>query len=258
MQGMKSFIVVKETRISLFLKNFLSAFVILLFFISLSHAEENENKAKTIVSKIIDAYGGTKHLAKITSMSAEGHIKSFFNKDEGTYFRYIKRERKLYVEIKYSRSAEKRILNGDKGYRGTGEKLSEAKGPSYDAMVYQYNQLDLPYGFIDNFFRVTYLRKDSLDNVAVEVLKLEDKYNHDIEVYISAKDFMILRVIGTFGKDDSAMCLSAEFSDYKKVEGTLLPFKITNYADNSKISETEMTKYSVNPSIDESTYFSVR
>jgi hypothetical protein len=195
MQVMKSFNVVKETRIPLFLKNCLSAFVILLFFISLSYAEETENKVKTIVSKIIDAYGGKEQLTKVTSISAEGRIKSFFSKDEGTYFRYMKRERKLFVDIKYSRTAEKRILNGEKGYRGTGGKVSETKGPSYDAMVYQYNQLDLPYGLIDNSFKVTYLRKDTPNGLDAEILKLEDKYGHNIEVYISLKDFLILRVI---------------------------------------------------------------
>jgi hypothetical protein len=249
---------IKESGIPLYLRNCFSAFVILLFLISPSHAQEIMNQGTTIVSKIIDAYGGKEQLAKVSTVSAEGCIKSFFSKDEGTYYRYMKRDRKLYVDIKYSRTAEKRILNGDKGYRGSGGDVSEAKGPSYDAMVYQYNQLDLPYGFIDNTFKVTYLRKDSLHGVDVEVLKLEDKYKHEIEVYVNSKDFLILKVIGMFAKGDSTMSLVAEFSGYKKVAGILLPFKITNYADSTKISETEIKQYSINPTIDETTYFSVQ
>jgi hypothetical protein len=54
------------------------------------------------------------------------------------------------------------------------------------------------------------------------------------------------------------MSLGAEFSDYRKVDGILLPFKITNYADSTKISETEIIKYSINPAVDEATYFSVQ
>jgi len=247
----------EEIRWSPFLKNLLKSIVILLFLFSLAHTEDTADE-KSIVSKIIDAYGGKENLARVISILSEGRIKNFFSKDEGTYVRYIKRDRKLYVDIKYSRTAEKRILNGDKGYRESGGKVSEVKGPSYDAMVYQYNQLDLPYGFIDNTLKATYLRNDSLNGVAVEVLKVSDKYRHDIEVYVSAKDFLILKVVGSFGKGDSTMSLGAEFSDFRKVDGILLPFKIINYADSKKISETEITKYSINPAIDESAYFSIQ
>ena len=106
--------------------------------------------------------------------------------------------------------------------------------------------------------KITYLRKDSLGGVDAEILKLQDKFGHEIEVYVSTKDFLILKVIGYFKKGDDKMSLGAEFSNYRKVEGILLPFKITNYADNSKISETEITKYSISPTIDESIYFTVQ
>lgn len=243
---------------ALFSKYCLKSLVILLFLISLSYAENTEDREKSLVSKIIDAYGGKEELAKVVSILAEGHIKNYFSNDEGTYFRYMKRERKLFVEIKYSRTAEKRILNGDKGYRGTTGKVSEVKGPPYDAMVYQYNQLDLPYGLIDGTFKVTYLRKDKLNDTESDVLKLEDKYRHEIDVYVSAKDFLILKVIGTFKMGENKTSLGAEFKDYRKVDGLLLPYKIINYTDNAKISETEITKYSINPKIDDSIYFTVQ
>jgi hypothetical protein len=255
---MKNIISSNKIMHTLFFRNCIKSLVILLFLISLGYAENTEDKEKALVTNVIDAYGGKEALAKVASISAEGHIKNYFSNDEGTYFRYMKRERKLFVDIKYSKSAEKRILNGDKGYRGTTGKVSEVKGPSYDAMVYQYNQLDLPYGLIDDTFKITYLRKDSLGGVDAEILKLEDKFGHEIEVYVSTKDFLILKVIGYFKKGDDKMSLGAEFSNYRKVEGILLPFKITNYADTSKISETEITKYSINPTIDESIYFTIQ
>lgn len=243
---------------SIFSRNCLKSIVILLFLISLSYAENTENKEKALVSKIIDAYGGKEQLAKVVSISAEGYIKNYFSSDVGTYFRYLKREMKLLVDIKYSRSAEKRILSGDKGYRGTNGKVTEVKGPPYDAMIYQYNQLNLPYGLIDGTFKVAYLHRDSLGGVNAEVLKLEDKYGHEIEVYISTKDFLILKVIGYFKMGKEKISLGAEFKEYRKIEGLLLPFKIINYADDSKVSETEIYKYNINPKIDDSTFSSLQ
>jgi len=255
---MKNTNLVKRITHSIFLKNYFKFLIIFLFLIPLSYAENTKAKEKALVSKIIDAYGGEKQLAKVVSISAKGRVKDFFSVDEGTYFRYMKRERKLFVDIKYFRSTEKRILNGDKGYRGTEEKVTEVKGPPYDAMVYQYNQLNLPYGLVDDTFKATYLRKENIGNIDVEVLKLEDNYGHNIEVYVSTKDFLIHKIIGYFKMGEAKAGLSAEFTDFRKVEGILLPFKVINYADGSKISETYIVNYTINPKIDDSAYFSIK
>jgi hypothetical protein len=256
--AMKNTNLVKKITHSILSKNYFKFLIIFLFLIPLSHAENTETKEKALVSKIIDAYGGKKQLAKVVSISAEGHVKDFFSVDEGIYFRYMKRDRKLFVDIKYFRSTEKRILDGDKGYRGTEEKVTEVKGLPYDAMVYQYNQLNLPYGLVDGTFKVTYLRKENIGNTDAEVLKLEDKYGHDIEVYLSPKDFLIHKVTGYFKMGQAKTSLSAEFTDFRKVEGILLPFKVINHADALKISETYIVKYTINPKINDSAYFSIK
>jgi len=91
--------------------------LIISFFNSPAYSETTGDEKAVLIAKIIDAYGGKEKLSKVVSISAEGRIKKNFQSDEGMYSRYMKRDRKLFVDIRYSSSSEKRTLNGKKGYR---------------------------------------------------------------------------------------------------------------------------------------------
>jgi hypothetical protein len=201
------------------------------------------------VRKIIQAYGGKDALERVSSLAAEGKIITFMPKDGGTYFYYLNRKRQLLVDIKYTKRTEKRILNGDRGYRGTDKETAEVTGSAYDAMVYQYNQLDLPYGLMDNSFRIAHLRKDIFHGRPVVVLKLTDKKGNEMETAVDSENYHIVKTTGFFGMGQKKAGLSAEFSDFRTVNGVLLPFMIVNYADGFMISETKLSKYTINPDI---------
>ena len=181
--------------------------------VSSGHAEPGNNQRETLISGIINAYGGKEKLAKVLSISAEGRIKKNFPDDEGTYYRCMQRGRKLFVDIKYTKSSEQRILDGGKGYRGNNGRLEEVKGPPYDAMVYQYNQLDLPFGLIDGSLKVIDFHQDTLNGLKVEVLGLKDKEGHEIEAYVNIKDYRILKIIGYFTIGQHKTSLAADFDE---------------------------------------------
>jgi hypothetical protein len=185
----------------------------------------------------------------VPSLAAEGKITTFMPKDEGTYSYYLKRNRRLLVDIKYTKRTEKRILNGDRGYSGTNKEVSEATGLTYRAMVYQYNQLSLPYGLLDGALRVTYLHKDSLYGRPVAVLKLTDRAGNEMEAAVDSENYHIVQTTGFFEMGQEKTRLSAEFSDFRMVDGVLIPFTIVNYADGLKISETQFIKCTINPDI---------
>ncbi|MBM4136604.1 MAG: outer membrane lipoprotein-sorting protein [Nitrospira sp.] len=243
-----------ESIRNIFLKNLFMPFILSLLLISQGYAENTANSEQDIIQKIIDAYGGKAMLSKVISISAEGNIMKIIPEDDGTYYRYMKRDRKLFVDIKYTRSEEVRIMNGKKGYRGNRELVEEVKGPSYDAMVYQYNQLDIPFGFVDGTLKAADIRKDSVNGTEMTILKLKDQHGYEIEVYISTEDSLILKAIGYFQFGTSKRSLRTEFSEFRMVEGILLPFRIVNYANDIKLSETEITKYLINPKIDDSIF----
>lgn len=228
--------------------------VILLLLAARSSAESVAGGEGLLITKIINAYGGKGLLSKVRTISAEGRIRKYLPDDEGTYIRRMTRERKLSVDIRYSGTSEKRILNGQNGYRGTNGKVEKVLGPPFDAMVYQYNQLNLPFGLIDGSFSVTESTKGTFNGREVEILKLQDAHGYKIDVNVDPKDYMIRRVTGRFTAGNHETSLSAAMTDFRKVDGVLLPFKIINYAGDTKLSETVITTYKINPAIDDSTF----
>lgn len=208
---------------------------------------------QSTVRKVIAAYGGRNALIRVQAMSAEGTITRFTSKDEGTYTRFMRRDGNLFVSIAYPNSLEVRLLNGPQGYRGAPGQLKAVSGDLYLAMVYQYNQLDLPFGFLDNALKPTAFLKSDRPGEE-DTIRCEDRAGNALEVTVRRSDFRIVKTTGYFQVNSASTSLSAEFDDFRKVEGVLLPFKIVNYAGGTKISETQITRYKINPYISGSTF----
>jgi hypothetical protein len=228
-----------------------------LIFITPVSASMPEKKAdklahEKVISEVIKAYGGEKVIKSINTIYAKGKTKALMRGLEGTYTRYFKRNRKLRVETVYSLSSEVRILNGTIGWRGNiSEPLTQVSGVRYLAMAYQYKQLDLPYGLLKRNYRVIRAGNGHLNNKLSHVLDLLDNEGPPLRVYIDPDTFYIVKVIAEIKKENATAALSAEFSDFRIIDGVPLPHRILNYAVGHKVGETVIEEYSINPSMDD-------
>ncbi len=212
--------------------------------------QQEDERVRRIIEKVVKSYGGSKALKNVRSIYAKGRIAAFAFGEEGTYVRYFERGRRLRVDIDYPNSAEHRILRGGKGY----ESGSEVTGDRYLAMLYQYKQLDLPYGLLHSDYRITYEGKKQVDGKETEVLGLMDKEGPPMQIYIDPKTFYIVKVSGDFSMGGGTMALSAVFSEFRNVGGTYLPYRITNFAGGERIAETHIREYKVNTPMAESLF----
>jgi hypothetical protein len=219
-------------------------------------AHEQSDDANPLITKIIAAYGGKIAVERTTSISAVGNVNAFMRQDSGTYKLLFKRPRKLRVETKYQRSFEKRILIGNTGYRETDETPpAQVKGQRLLAMVYQYKHFDILYGLLSGSYLVSRKGKEDLHGNMVEVLHLADQEGPPMDVYIDDKTFFIVKVTGYVAMPDGRTAdLSSEFSDFRKVADTMLPFKVANFAGGQKIAETIMKTYIINPEVPDSVF----
>src|SRR5208283_4491928 len=221
-------------------------------------AEEITDEAQhisSVLNKVIDAYGGKEVVEGIHSIHAKGEIHAFMRQDHGTYELYLKRERKLRVETKYEHASELRILNGDRGYRSDdGLPLEEVFGARYFSMLYQYKHLDILHDLLKGSYKISFAGQSYVNGNPAEVLRLIDKEGTIMDVFIDVQNFLIVKVTGYFSEDDKKMSLSTEYSDFKKVGGSLFPFSITNYAAGMKIAQTVIDKYFINPDIPDSLF----
>jgi len=113
-------------------------------------------------------------------------------------------------------------------------------------MAYQFKYLDLPFGFLDKGYRITWLGRENLDGAAMEVLQLIDDEGPTMRVSIDSGTHLIKRVAATFGFGQGSSELSAEFSDYRDIEGIKVPFKVINYSGSNRIAETMVIEVRIN------------
>jgi len=200
-----------------------------------------------IIQDIINAYGGRDAIMKAKNVFARGPIKAFMRKDSGTYTRHMSMDGRLRVDIRYTMSSELRILNGRDGWRGE-EKgaLTKVSGFQYLSMVYQYNQLNIPHGLIKGQYDVKWAGEAEVEGRTTDILYLSDNEGPDMEIFVDREDHRILKTSGFFYFGGQRVDLTAEFADFRKVDGVLFPFRITNYSEGFKLGETDITDMRVN------------
>lgn len=200
-----------------------------------------------VIARMIAAYGGKDVINRTKSVYAEGEIVAHMKKDMGTYKRWSERDRKLRVETAYSRSSETRILSGVRGWRSDGGPLEEVTGHQFLAMVYQYKQLDLPYGMLNGKYRISDSWKDRMDGRDVKVFIIEDSEGPPMRFCVDLKTYLIIRVEGAFDMNGRTAILGVTFSDFRKVDGYPFPYRVQNFGSGMAIGETQIRKYVVNP-----------
>lgn len=219
-------------------------------------AEETPDEAQritSIIDKVIDAYGGKEVVEGIHSLYAQGKIEAFMRHEHGTYELYFKRERKLRVETKYEHKSEIRILNGDRGYRGSDTRTpEEVYDLRFFSMVYQYKHLDIINDLARGAYQIRSTGSSLVNGNKAEILSLNDKEGAIMDIYVDVQNSLIVKVTAYFTDGKKKINLSSEFSDFRKVGGTVLPFAITNYAGGLKIAQTAIEKYTLNPDIADS------
>ncbi len=215
---------------------------------------QGEDVRDNIRDKMFDAYGGKERLAQIRSIAAEGTITALVRKDSGVYRRAWRRDNKLFVDVQYSQSRETRILNGTRVIRGVDGKMEDATGPGYQAVIYQYNELSMPFALLDDTFSVRDLGDEPLAGDVVRVLRCTDRSGNSIDLYVSEQTYRIVKTQGTFPVGDTKTTLSAVFGDFRFFEGVLVPFRIVNYAGDTMISETVIDDYLFNADLSETLF----
>jgi hypothetical protein len=227
---------------------------LLVLLVSCSLHAPTASQGGDIRNKIFDAYGGRERLSQISSIAAEGSITALIRGGHGIYRRALRRDGKLFVDIQYSESRETRMLSGTRALRGIDGKLEEVSGPGYLAMVYQYNELSMPFALLDDSFVVRDLGSESPANVSVRVLRCTDRAGNSIDVFVSEVTYRIVKTLGIFSVGGESTNLSTEFGDFRFFEGVLVPFRIVNYAGGTRISETIIDDYLFNARFDDALF----
>lgn len=188
----------------------------------------------------VDAYGGEVALTAATRMIQTGTVTSTMRSGAaGQIVRLYERPVRLRVGIEYpGDESEVRILDGGRGWRNGGP----VSGPMYQAMLLQAARLGLPTILLEFQTSVQDLGEIERDGSRLRAVGLEFHQGLTVTAEIDPKSGRILRSAGTISGPDGrpALTFATEYSDFRDVDGVLVPFHEINYAQGRRTGETRL------------------
>ena len=127
---------------------FKSILILFIFaFFLLAAVEQPTGDTAYWQAKVLEAHGGKDTVKQVTTLVFSGQI--ITHGDSGTVSLFLSRPGKLRATMKFLKRYEDRILVENKGWRNFGDGFEEVTSHSLDAMIFQYNHLNLPMGLFD-------------------------------------------------------------------------------------------------------------
>ncbi len=188
-----------------------------------------------LLAKVITAYGGEENLRKHKSsiitvavdfenqgVTAEGVVSTKAPNQAGTSVTLMALGKKIGTIINYfDGTAGGQTVSFAPEETFTGKRLADAKRESDF-----YGPLD----WKNNFKTISFKRMARVGDEDCYVLEMAPENSNPVTVYISAKSFLVLRRDSVVPSDTSGQDLpqSEIYSDYRLVDGLMIPFKTVN------------------------------
>jgi len=192
---------------------------------------------------VVDAYGGEKAMRGVHGFHADGNQWASQLDQPIHAERWFARPDRLRLDLDYPDHHEIRISNGAEGLTGsTPADLAPANPMKLQAMRLQTARLDIPLRLLEQKDHVEAHGTDSADRI---VLRLPIDSALYIEYHVDPKTYYITQV--TTGMTSPPMQFDADYSEFQKVGGVLVPFHEVTYAGGTMTSKYQMTKFEWNP-----------
>ena len=207
---------------------------------------------ESVLSRIVQAYGGRDALARARAFRQEGSVTSLLHPGAtGRIERAYARSGRLRVVTRYAGATDEvRVVDGGRGWRN-GE---PSDGARFAAMVLQAARLDLP-ALLDAWRqKVTDRGEADLDGRALRVLALEVGPGLTVEAHVDPATGRILRSTSRGPGPGVPLEFATTYSDFREVGGVLFAFREGNWANGSTTGETILEKVKVVAALPEATF----
>jgi hypothetical protein len=205
----------------------------------------------SLKAKVLAAHGGVDTLKQISTLVFSGKIST--RGDSGTVTLILSRPGKLRATMEYDQKYEDRILLDNQGWRDFGDGFEEVVDYSLDAMIFQYNHLNLPVGFLDEKYKILHVDQ-KIESPTFEILELIAKNEPPMAIIIDPETGLIRQVNGKIFIGENEVVMSVGYRDYKKVNDVMLPFRIINYVNGKAIAESRYDSVQLNVELDSKSF----
>lgn len=222
-------------------------------------------KLDEVVARAIKAHGGFDNLMKykavvVTEKGKFHGMGQAFDFTGDTSFQYPDR---LRVDLKFKAGDQDftfiQIINGNKGWMKIADSTQEM---DKDMLTEAKEQMNAAYiGHLvclkDKDYKLSPLGEAKVGDRPVIGVRVERKGYRDVNLFFD-KDKDLLLKMETRGKDPmnggQEFTSTTLYSDYKKVEGIMVPYKTTIKRDGNPFVEGEVTEARVSEKLDDSLF----
>lgn len=193
-----------------------------------------------MVEKIVQAYGGRAALERVNGVKHTGTIQSFRLGKTGTLARLYILPSQLRVDLNYPDGPHEQRITTPQGAWRDGRPTS---GPMHTAMLLQVARFRLPLLLTENPVSVLGEEKGRLHLGVM----LSDSTS--MEVFVDRETWRIMRSVGRMAFRGMNMAFTADYSDFRMVDGMLFPHREDLTAMGTPTGIAILERIELNPQI---------
>ena len=203
---------------------------------------------RTLIDRVIEAYGGRAALEQVRSYRLDGRIVATFQGREGPMVRLFRRPNRLRVELRYPGEPEIRIVDGAKGWRSTGGADPEVvTGPLLDAMILQAARANVPWILLERAAEARTIEPLERDGRTLAGIEIPLGAGLAFRAYVDPETHRVAVSQGRFDHHGMATWFETAYGDFRLVQGVWFAFREENFASGARTGETTIEKVTVNP-----------
>jgi hypothetical protein len=209
----------------------------------------------TIVERHVEARGGWERLRSVRTLRAAGKMR-LGGRTEATFTLAWEKPRRARVEVTIRSNVILQVLDGDRGWWVAPLLGMPEPVPLPAEMVGQLVRgVDLEGPIVDyarKGHRVQLLGRDSVDGIAAWKLEVTTGDGTILHVFVDAERFLEIKEV--YKEPATGLDLETTFSDYKSVDGLMMPHQLTNALQGNAMDTTIIESIVLNVPVDDAEF----
>ncbi len=229
--------------------------IVVTLFLSLTLSGQTADEVR---AKWIEAQGGAKALEAIKDTTINGTMELIQMGLSANFTLYQKEPNKMRIDIEIMGMNITQVFDGERAWftnpqTGNIEEMPETQSREFARQAMGNDSLLHPekYGIT-----YTFKGKEKINDVEYLVMQQTFSDGTVVDVYIDPKTYLSVKTKGKTINSLTGLPVEAETfqSDYKKIDGTLIPHQMTTYYDGQEFQRMTITRVVYNTGLDDSLF----
>ncbi len=221
----------------------------------LQNDQAKKAEAKKIIEKLIKAQGGRDVLSKIKDTTTSASMELIQMGMSGSMTMYQKEPNMMRMDMEIVGMVITQAYDGETAWMTNPQTGATEEMPEQftDDIKRQAMGNDTLLNPDKHGIAYSYEGKEAIDEKEYLIIKQTFSDGKEVTMYLDSETYLVYK-IKTLAMNQMGVEVEAEtfMSDYKEVEGTMVPFTITIYQDGEEFMTMEITEIKYNSGLEDS------